>query len=214
MLYAPCPVCVLKHVGTVSAPECPVCAGEARITINERMALTQGLDAWPDKDRCYHGTVPHDRAKRMGAEIIACSLWLALARCAKDTASLDDEQRLDALSVVVEHFHTARLLGADMDDVSRETHTTNEDSEVYAQLSEPHAGRTFTRLPHGTPPVKSEAGHPSTLARLVDPYQIDIFPGERENTHRRNWFNADVLGQAVDRVAGTWSTKITGGTVA
>lgn len=206
MAYAPCPACALHHVGVVAPADCPVCDGEARIVLNDALAMAEGYQAWPDSDQLWRGVdkIPVGRIRDLGLGILCRAVWLGLARSARSTVGQPEEVRVAALRERVRVLRDAQVLdstapvGAPASLVPVEG-----DDWLLADLAAAHTGPSFERLPLGEPPARSAGGHPSGLAKLVDPVDLNTRPGARHLEHMRVWRAADVIDQAVTLVAAT-----------
>lgn len=206
MAYAPCPACALHHVGAVATPECPVCGGEARIVLNEALAMAEGYQAWPDGDQLWRGVdkIPVGRIRDLGLGILCRAVWLGLARVARATVGEPEEVRVAALRERVQVLRDAQVLdGAAPVGSPACVVRVPGDDVLLAGLSAAHTGPSFERLPLGEPPARSAGGHPSELAKLVDPVDLNTRPGARHLEHVRVWRAADVIDQAVTLVAAT-----------
>lgn len=189
----------------MSPKDCPVCAGEARLEVNAAMALQEGLEAWPDRDRVYHGTVPKEDATLLGARIVSTAVWVGLARCTRDTAERPLHERRQALGRRAADFRRWHLLrgGAPVRRVDECLPPDAGDKALVTGLCAPHERPTSRCLDLGEAPRVSAAGHPSVFARVVDPMDLDGPRGKRFMDNRRVWNAADSLDRAVTEVANT-----------
>ena len=207
MVYAPCPACALHHVGAVSTPDCPVCAGEARISLNDKLALAEGYDAWPDREALWdHGVeknVPESALLALGAGILCRAVWLGLARAARSTVGCTDVERVRVLRARLAGFRDSHVIDSVAPVTGPVLVPEPGDDALVAELDAVPAGPSFTRLPNGQPPSRSAAGHPSPLAMLLDPVDLDTPPGLRYTDHARVWRVADEIDRAVTLNAST-----------
>lgn len=205
MVYAPCPACCMRWVGAVASPECPVCGGEARIAINRRVALAEGLSAWPDWERVYHHTVPEGEAVALGARIVSRGVWLGLARVARDTADKPVEARCEALRARVRVWREWRVLGEGVPapEACGCFAALPGDDALFAGLCAAHVrpARRSKVTALGAGPRLSASGHSSPLAMAVDPLDLDARAGKRFLDDRRVWNAADALDLAVTGLA-------------
>lgn len=209
MVYAPCPACMMRWVGTVASPDCPVCQGQARLEINPRVALAEGIAAWPDRDRIDHGAhnLTDETLRLFGARIVSKGLWVSLARVARDTADKPVESRCEALRGCVALWRRWNVLGVGVPapEACGCFEPLPGDDALLAGLcaahEKPPARSKVTELGGG--PRRSASGHPSPLAMAVDPVDLDTRAGKRFLEDRRIWNAADALDQAVTELANT-----------
>ena len=198
MVYAPCPACVMQHVGAVASPECPVCAGQARISLHPASCLAEGRASMLVHDRTKRGGggVPEATAMEFGARVLCRAVWLGLGRAARSTVGEPAAVRERVLRERMAGFRDTLVVDPTAPVV---TAGGVEDDPVVAQeLDQPFTGPVLNRVPLGQPPKVSAAGHPSALARAVDPVNLDtVAPFTRAAVHHRLWWSADRVDQAV-----------------
>lgn len=213
LIFFPCPACALRWVGGVSPEDCPVCAGEARLPINPVVARDLGQEGHENPDSLLKGRDFTGDLVERGARVVSAGVWLGLARAARDARGSGQGARV--LGERVSHWWDSNVLG-----VGGNKHRKcmcllpmPGDGVLLAGLCAAHERQPGERARLGALPRLSAGGHPSDLALLVDPVDLDSTPGKRFMVRERTWRQASRLELAVEEVASDWVTMAPGGAV-
>lgn len=213
----PCPSCMMSWAGAVAEPDCPVCEGEARLQLSDSAV------------RAY------------GARTVSAAIWLGLARAArKALADYPDDvtgvHRKAALGACVARATAANLVGeaklwggeGRAWSFKNDSWTRREPDPVrlskllcdaplhesdVVTLMAPHEppGAACRPVARGGRPVLSEHGHPSLLAMVADPYNMDLDNRKRVADWAKKWREADVLDRAVTEMTRNATARARGG---
>lgn len=216
-VFCPCPVCMMSWAGAVAEADCPVCEGEARLQLSDSAV------------RAY------------GARTVSAALWLGLARAArKALVDYPDDvtgvHRKAALGACVGRAVAANLVGEARAwggegrawSFKNDSWTRREPDPVrlsrllcdaplhesdVVTLMAPHdpPGAACRPVARGGRPVLSENGHPSLLALVADPYDMELDNQKRVADWGKKWREADVLDRAVTEMTRSAATRARGG---
>ena len=215
--FIPCPVCMMSWAGAVAEADCPVCEGEARLRLSDSAV------------RAY------------GARTVSAALWLGLARAARKAMvdhpdDVTGTHRKQALGACVGRAVAGNLVGEakPWGGEGRAWSFKNDswkrrepdpvrlsrllcDAPLYQSdivtLMAPHEppGASCRPVARGGRPALSEHGHPSLLAVVADPYDMDLDNRKRVAEWARKWREADVLDRAVTEMTRNATTRARGG---
>ena len=214
--YVICPACCMSWAGSVSEPDCPVCEGEARLQLSDSAV------------RAY------------GARTVSAALWLGLARAArKALVDYPDDvtgvHRKAALGACVARATAANLVGEakawggegrawsfkndswnrrEPDPVRLSKLLCDaplHESDVVTLMA-PHEppGASCRPVARGGRPALSEHGHPSPLALVADPYDMELDNQKRVAQWAAKWREADMLDRAVTEMTRNATTRAWG----
>ena len=216
-IFIPCPVCMMAWAGAVSEPDCPVCEGEARLQLSE------------------------SAVKAYGARTVSAALWLGLARAARKAMvdhpdDVEGHHRKAVLGACVGRAVAANLVGEAKPwggegrawSFKNDSWTRREPDPVrlsrllcdaplhesdVVTLMAPHEppGPACRPVARGGRPALSEHGHPSLLAVVADPYDMDLDNRKRIAEWAAKWREADVLDRAVTEMTRNATTRAWGG---
>ena len=204
MKWMPCPACAMRWVGGVSPADCPVCAGEARLPINPVVARDLGVQGHENPESLMKGRDFTDDLVARGARVVSAGVWLGLARAARDSRRRN--AGVGPLRERVEHWWGANVFGegGNLHVRCRCLEPLPGDGALVSGLCAAHERVGRGRVAPGRLPRLSAAGHPSDLALLVDPVDLDSTPGKRYAATERTWRQASRLEMAVEMVASDW----------
>ena len=211
--YVICPACCMSWAGSVSEPDCPVCEGEARLQLSDSAV------------RAY------------GARTVSAALWLGLARAARKALvdypdDVSGTHRKQALAGCVARAEATNLVGEARAwggegrawSFKNDSWTRREPDPVrlsrllcdaplhesdVVSLMAPHEppGASCRPVARGGRPALSEHGHPSLLAVVADPYDMELDNRKRVAEWAAKWREADVLDRAVTEMTRNATTR-------
>ena len=214
--FIPCPACMMSWAGSVSEQGCPVCKGEARLQLSD------------------------SAVKAYGARTVSAALWLGLARAARKAMvdypdDVEGHHRKAVLGACVGRAVAANLVGEARAwggegrawSFKNDSWTRREPDPVrlsrllcdaplhesdVVTLMAPHdpPGPACRPVARGGRPALSEHGHPSPLAVVADPYDMDLDNQKRVAEWARKWREADVLDRAVTEMTRTATPRAWG----
>ena len=212
----PCPVCMMAWAGAVAEADCPVCEGEARLQLSD------------------------SAVKAYGARTVSAALWLGLARAARKAMvdhpdDVEGHHRKAVLGACVGRAVAANLVGEAKPwggegrawSFKNDSWTRREPDPVrlsrllcdaplhesdVVTLMAPHEppGAACRPVARGGRPALSEHGHPSLLAVVADPYDMDLDNRKRVADWARKWREADMLDRAVTEMTRNATTRAWG----
>ena len=213
----PCPACMMAWAGAVAEADCPVCEGEARLQLSD------------------------SAVKAYGARTVSAALWLGLARAARKAMvdypdDVEGHHRKALLGACVGRAVAANLVGEARAwggegrawSFKNDSWTRREPDPVrlsrllcdaplhesdVVTLMAPHEppGASCRPVARGGRPALSEHGHPSLLAVVADPYDMELDNQKRVHQWAGKWRDADVLDRAVTEMTRNATTRARGG---
>lgn len=215
-IFIPCPVCMMAWAGAVAEADCPACEGEARLQLSD------------------------SAVKAYGARTVSAALWLGLARAARKALvdhpdDVEGHHRKAVLGACVGRAVAANLVGEARAwggegrawSFKNDSWTRREPDPVrlsrllcdaplhesdVVTLMAPHEppGASCRPVARGGRPALSEHGHPSLLAVVADPYDMELDNRKRVHQWAGKWRDADVLDRAVTEMTRNVTTRARG----
>ena len=212
----PCPACMMAWAGAVAEADCPVCEGEARLQLSD------------------------SAVKAYGARTVSAALWLGLARVARKAMvdhpdDVEGHHRKAVLGACVARAEAANLVGEAKPwggegrawSFKNDSWTRREPDPVrlsrllcdaplhesdVVTLMAPHdpPGASCRPVARGGRAALSEHGHPSLLAVVADPYDMELDNQKRVNQWAGKWRDADMLDRAVTEMTRSATTRAWG----
>ena len=212
----PCPACMMAWAGAVAEADCPVCEGEARLQLSD------------------------SAVKAYGARTVSAALWLGLARVARKAMvdhpdDVEGHHRKAVLGACVARAEAANLVGEAKPwggegrawSFKNDSWTRREPDPVrlsrllcdaplhesdVVTLMAPHdpPGASCRPVARGGRAALSEHGHPSLLAVVADPYDMELDNQKRVHQWAGKWRDADMLDRAVTEMTRSATTRAWG----